>query len=65
MDGEWERSDFCESGACVEVRVNRTDETVAVRDGKIPGGPVLVFTFPEWEAFRNGILTDQFRTSPA
>ncbi|MBG0567443.1 DUF397 domain-containing protein [Actinoplanes aureus] len=46
----WERSSFCASGSCVEVA--RIDEDIiAVRDGKNPAQPALMFTRAEWSAF--------------
>lgn len=45
----WQRSTHCDSGACVEVA--RMQPMVAVRDGKEPEGPVLIFASREWQAF--------------
>jgi predicted secreted Zn-dependent protease len=42
------------NGNCVEVACE-PDGTVAVRDSKDPGGPVLRFTPSEWEAFTEGV----------
>ena len=56
MDGlehaEWRKSTFSSSngGNCVEIARN-LPRLVAVRDSKDPGGPALVFTPAEWEAF--------------
>jgi hypothetical protein len=41
-------------GNCVEVARNLPG-VVAVRDSKDPGGPVLVFTPADWEAFTTGL----------
>jgi Domain of unknown function (DUF397) len=56
MDGlehaDWRKSIFSSSngGNCVEVARNLPG-VVAVRDSKDPGGPALVFTPADWEAF--------------
>jgi len=43
----WRRA--CESGECVEVRVE--GDEVLVRGSRDPDGPVLSFTHAEWRAF--------------
>jgi hypothetical protein len=43
---------------CVEVAF--VDGTIAVRDSKNPGGPVLVFTSAEWDAFVDGAKDGEF-----
>jgi hypothetical protein len=55
----WEKSGRSGSNGCVEVAF--IDEQVAVRDSKHKGGPVLVFTPVEWEAFLGGVSDGQFR----
>lgn len=45
----WRRSSHCESNACVEVAPMQP--VVAVRDGKDPCGPVLIFPREQWRAF--------------
>jgi hypothetical protein len=52
------RSSHCHSSSCVEVC--RGEETVLVRDGKDPDGPVLRFTLEEWRAFVLGVKADEF-----
>ena len=47
------------SGNCVEVADNLPG-VVAVRDSKDPGGPALVFTPAEWEAFVGGAKDGEF-----
>lgn len=49
---QWRKSTYSGSngGNCVEVARNMPG-TVAVRDSKDPGGPALVFTPREWQAF--------------
>jgi hypothetical protein len=53
------KSTFSETGNCVEV-AELSDGTVYVRDSKDPGGPVLVFTPGEWDAFRRGMRAGEF-----
>jgi hypothetical protein len=47
---KWKRSSFCASGACVEVAVLGAD-MVALRDGKNPDQPPLLFSLAEWHSF--------------
>jgi len=56
--GQWIKSSFSGVGDCVEIR--RGEATVAVRDSKIPAGPVLEFTDAEWRAFVLGVKDGQF-----
>ena len=57
---EWRKS--ARSGPysdnCVEVAF--VDGAIAVRDSKDPGGPVLVFTPGEWDAFVAGAKDGEF-----
>jgi hypothetical protein len=46
------------NSACVEVAF--LGDAVAVRDSKDRGGPVLVFTPREWDAFVGGLLNGEF-----
>lgn len=46
------------SDNCVEVA--DLDGGKAVRDSKDPGGPVLVFTPSEWDAFVEGVAAGEF-----
>jgi uncharacterized protein DUF397 len=55
---EWRTSSFCDLNGCVEVAL--LDCRVAVRDSKDRGGPVLLFTPHEWEAFLGGVRTGEF-----
>ena len=58
-NGEWHKSSFSgNSGQCVEV-LQECDQR-AVRDSKSPGGPQLVFTAAEWEAFILGVKAGEF-----
>jgi hypothetical protein len=47
-----------DSDNCVEVAF--VDEAIAVRDSKNPGGPALVFTAAEWDAFVGGAKDGEF-----
>ena len=46
------------SDNCVEVAF--VDDAIAVRDSKHPGGPVLLFTQGEWDAFVGGAKDGEF-----
>jgi hypothetical protein len=46
------------SDDCVEVAF--VADAVAVRDSKNPGGPVLLFTHGEWDAFVGGAKDGEF-----
>jgi hypothetical protein len=62
--GPWVKSSYSgPQGNCVEVaRVH--DGAVAVRNSRHPGGPALVFTTAEWDAFLSGAADGEFG-SPA
>lgn len=47
----------CEKDECVEIA---TVNAVAVRDSKAPGGPVLLFTYEEWNDFVTGVRAGRF-----
>jgi hypothetical protein len=53
---DWRKSSYSgtNGGNCVEVAHNLPG-VVAVRDSKNPGGPALVFTPADWEAFTAGL----------
>ncbi|NUW33620.1 DUF397 domain-containing protein [Nonomuraea sp. SMC257] len=55
----WQKSSFCSSNTCVEV-APLGDGGVALRDSKIDGSPVLVFTEEEWAAFVAGVREGEF-----
>jgi hypothetical protein len=54
----WRTSTLCDLNGCVEVAV--LDGRVAVRDAKDRGGPILLFTSHEWEAFIGGVHNGEF-----
>jgi hypothetical protein len=63
----WRKSSFSSGngGACVEIAFvpgskEGGDHVIAMRDNKRPGGPVLIFTPAEWEAFTLGIQDGEF-----
>jgi hypothetical protein len=60
----WLKSSYtgANGGNCVEVARNLPG-VVAVRDSKDRGGPVLVFTAEEWQAFTAGIRGTEFDLS--
>jgi hypothetical protein len=52
-------------GASVEVAVipgskEGSDHIIAMRDGKNPNGPALIFTPDEWAAFTAGVNDGEF-----
>jgi len=51
VNARWVKSSFSfANGNCVEV-AGLPGDTVGIRDGRDPGGPVLRFTRAEWDAF--------------
>ena len=54
----WRTSSLCDLNGCVEVAL--LEDQVAVRDAKDRGGPVLLFSTPEWEAFLGGVRGGEF-----
>lgn len=67
------RASGSNGGQCVEVAVGPGSESavpvkagepsvVLVRDSKDPDGPVLSFTFAEWDAFLDGVVKGEFTT---
>jgi uncharacterized protein DUF397 len=63
----WRKSTYSggNGGACVEVAVvpgskEGSDHVIALRDSKNPGGPALIFTPGEWEAFTAGVQDGEF-----
>ena len=58
---EWHKSSYSNSTGCVEIAF--VGGLVAVRDSKDPGGPALIFTTHEWEAFLAGARGGEFNQS--
>jgi Domain of unknown function (DUF397) len=58
---QWRKSSFSSGngGQCVEVASNLPG-LVAVRDSKNPGGPKLVVTPTQWQAFAVSIQVGEF-----
>ncbi|WP_040828980.1 DUF397 domain-containing protein [Nocardia jiangxiensis] len=60
-DAQWFKSSRSrETSACVEVAW-LAEGHVGVRDSKNPGGPALVFTPKEWDAFEAGVRDGEIR----
>lgn len=60
-DAVWKKSSRSNGSGgnnCVEVAF--LDDVVAVRDSKNRGGPALVFTAAEWDAFVGGTKDGEF-----
>lgn len=57
----WQRSNKCGGGECIEVAFDAPDAEypVAMRNSKVPG-EILWFTLEEWEAFINGVKDGDF-----
>ncbi|MFU8871972.1 DUF397 domain-containing protein [Micromonospora sp. SL4-19] len=61
---DWRKSTRSQTSNCVEVAVLRAGPaTVALRDSKDPGGPVLLFNRAGWLDFIAGTKTGQFDRS--
>jgi hypothetical protein len=58
---KWRKSTFSEHNGCVEVAL--MERSVAVRDTKNRGGPILTFTHAEWAAFTEGVRKGEFDLS--
>jgi len=50
-------------GNCVEVAFLEDGE-IAMRNSRHPGGPALIFTRSEWDAFLGGVRDGEFRGLP-
>lgn len=46
------------AGHCAEARLD--GQVIEVRDSKDPEGPVLRYTFAEWDAFIGGVKDGEF-----
>lgn len=62
LSASWQKSTFSGHNGCVEVAL--VEGRVAVRDSKVQGGPILLFTPFEWEAFIDGVCNGEFRLPP-
>jgi hypothetical protein len=47
-------------GQNVEVATNLAGGLIALRDGRNPAGPALIFTPDEWKAFVGGVQDGEF-----
>jgi hypothetical protein len=57
---QWRKSSYSANGStCVEVARNLPG-TVAVRDSKDAGGPVLAFTPTQWNSFTASVRNGEF-----
>jgi hypothetical protein len=54
----WRKSTSSGTNGCVEVAF--VGDQVAIRDSKDRSGPVLQFTYREWEAFLAGARHGEF-----
>jgi len=54
----WRKSSASNTSGCLEVQ--RSGETIKVRDSKNPGGPHLSFNEHEWRAFLLGARIGEF-----
>lgn len=59
-DAPWRTSTRSQTSNCVEVAPLGTGATVALRDSKDRGGPVLLFSRAEWRGFIAGAKNGQF-----
>jgi predicted secreted Zn-dependent protease len=60
----WRKSSLSgANGNCVEVAL--TPRQVLVRDSEDPSGPLLTFTFAQWECFIEGVRRGEFNGPPA
>jgi hypothetical protein len=53
---EWQKSSFCADATCVEVGMGA--QQIALRDGKSPAQPHLVFTPDAWQDFLELVVED-------
>jgi hypothetical protein len=58
---EWRKSRRSgpQGGNCVEI-AHLPDGQVAMRNSRYPGGPALLFTRTEWDAFLEGAQDGEF-----
>jgi hypothetical protein len=60
LEFDLSRAVWRDAGEGGRVQVAFVDDLVGMRDGQDPGGPVLVFTEAEWEAFAAGARAGEF-----
>lgn len=58
-DPEFRISSFCHAGGCVAVAL-LPDGSIALRNHKADGGPVLTFSAAEWRDFVAGVKNAEF-----
>jgi hypothetical protein len=56
----WKRSSKCENGGSNSVEVAELAGATAIRNGKDPDGPVLVWARNEWNSFVAGVKNGEF-----
>ena len=57
-DIPWRTAAKSTTGNCVQVA--RCGDTVIIADSKHPGGPILSYTIPEFDAFLDGAKKGEF-----
>jgi Domain of unknown function (DUF397) len=57
---EWRKSSRSTVSNCVEIAF--IDGNIAVRNSNHPDGPILAFTFGEWDAFIEGVRSGELGT---
>jgi Domain of unknown function (DUF397) len=56
--GGWCKSSRSESANCVEVKIE--PNKVSLRHSGDRGGPILTFSYDEWQAFLDGVSLGEF-----
>jgi hypothetical protein len=60
---QWQKASFCSAeNGCVETA--HIGQVYAIRDGKNPLGPVLLFNSEEWTNFLDGVKAGEFDYGP-
>jgi Domain of unknown function (DUF397) len=54
----WQRSSFCDNGACVEVRI--MGRLIAVRESGNADGAILTFPASSWQIFTADVKAGKF-----
>jgi hypothetical protein len=57
-DTPWRTAAKSAGGNCVQVK--RRDGVIMIADSKHPGGPILAYTLPEFDAFLDGAKKGEF-----